>query len=345
MPKFKIVNPCNDADWNKRIATFPDATIFHTREWASILQKSYNYTPEYIVSTGGSDYNTILPFFSVKSFLTGKRGVGLPFTDFCNVLAREKDTFAELIPFLKENGKEKNWNAFELRGVSLTNDEITPSQQYLSHNLSLHTDEKDIYQNFRSSTKRNIKKAQKENVAIRFDDSLSGLKKFYELNCLTRKKHGLPPQPFTFFKNFYSEIIDKKKGYLILASYDTKDIAGAIFMHHGKKVIYKYGASDTAYQNVRANNLIFWEAIKYYRNNGFDDFNFGKTLPFADGLRQFKNGWGAQEYLVNYYKYSFKSNTFITETPSEQGKYNTIFRALPVPALKLAGNLLYRHVG
>ena len=55
------------------------------------------------------------------------------------------------------------------------------------------------------------------------------------------------------------------------------------------------------YQNLRANNLVMWEAIKYYSAKGFELFSFGITKPDNEGLRKFKLGWGASEGIVNTY--------------------------------------------
>ena len=38
-------------------------------------------------------------------------------------------------------------------------------------------------------------------------ESFESIKDFYRLNCLTRRMHGLPPQPFSFFKKIHEHII------------------------------------------------------------------------------------------------------------------------------------------
>ena len=45
----------------------------------------------------------------------------------------------------------------------------------------------------------NIKKALKEGVEVQLHNSFESVKSFFKLNCMTRKRHGLPPQPFKFF--------------------------------------------------------------------------------------------------------------------------------------------------
>ncbi len=132
---------------------------------------------------------------------------------------------------------------------------------------------------------------------------------FYQLHCLTRKRHELPVQPFQFFKKIHEHIISKKSGFIIKALYCNKIIGAAVFFHFGKKAMFKFGASDLNYQRLRMNNLIMWEAIKWYSTNGYESFCFGRTDMENVGLRRFKQGWGTKEYLIKYFKYDLTTNS------------------------------------
>ena len=131
----------------------------------------------------------------------------------------------------------------------------------------------------------------------------------------------------------------------MLASYKEKTIAGAVYFHFGSKAIYKYGASDKTYQHLRANNLVMWEAIKWYSMNGFESFSFGRTDPGAKGLRQFKAGWGTNETIIKYYTYDLKKKDFIKRESHVSETYNTLFKAMPISLLKMVGSLFYKHMG
>ncbi|MGV7223013.1 MAG: peptidoglycan bridge formation glycyltransferase FemA/FemB family protein [Nitrospinales bacterium] len=129
-----------------------------------------------------------------------------------------------------------------------------------------------------------------------------------------------------------------------MASHSNTVVAGAVFFLFGSRVIYKYGASDRQYQNLRANNLVMWEAIRWCCTNGFKRFSFGRTEPENKGLLQFKQGWGTREDRLDYYKYDLKKNSYIAEQQGIKSSYN-FFKLMPLPLLKVTGNLLYRHVG
>ena len=196
----------------------------------------------------------------------------------------------------------------------------------------------------RKKTTKKIK-AGKERVKVDFFNSLESIKEYYRLHCVTRKRQGVPPQPFFLFKKIYDHVMSRGMGFVTLASYHNKNIAGSVFFHHRRGVFFKYGASDTRYQHVRANNLLMWEAIKWGCRNGYKSFCFGRTDLENHGLRRFKSGWGTTENIINYYKYDLQKEAFIKDSPTIKPVYKKILRKMPIPILKTTGILLYKHIG
>jgi lipid II:glycine glycyltransferase (peptidoglycan interpeptide bridge formation enzyme) len=211
--------------------------------------------------------------------------------------------------------------------------------------VELGTDPETVFSRFSNTTKRNIKKAIRTGVVTRIYRSLEALREFYLLHCITRKRHGLPPQPFSFFWNICEHIISKGLGFVVLASYANQNIAGAVYFGLGEKSVYKFGASDLRYQHLRPNNLTMWEAIKWCAENGYRNMSLGRTAVHNQGLRRFKKGWGAKEQILRYYRYDARRSTFVTESPAVTSSYRWIFSAMPRSWSRAVGSLLYKHVG
>ena len=148
-----------------------------------------------------------------------------------------------------------------------------------------------------------------------------------------------------FFRNIYDHIILKKQGICTLASHNNKVIAGAILFFFGKRAIYKYGASDRNFQHLRPNNLIMWQAIKWYAQNGCKSFSFGKSEPENRGLLQYKRGWGTSARVVKYYKYDLSKGAFVKDQSKVTGFHNRILNKTPIPLLRIIGTLSYKHMG
>ena len=236
-----ITNPIEHEDWNSLLLSHHDCSFFHTSTWADILNKSYGYKPLYLIDTEQRSLSTVLPVMEVNSFLTGKRGVSLPYTDYCEPIISQSGQFQELFNFAIDYGKSHSWRYFEMRGGETFLQKNESSELYLGHTLDLADGENNILSKLRDSTKKNIKKAEKENVKVEIANSLNAMKEFYRLNSLTRRDHGLPPQPYHFFINIYDQILAKHSGFITLATFNNIAIATNVYFLFGEKVIYKYG--------------------------------------------------------------------------------------------------------
>jgi hypothetical protein len=340
-----IIDPTHYDGWDDLILRHPDYSFFHCLAWAKVLRESYGYTPLYFTVLEEDRIKALIPVMEVDSLLTGKRGVSLPFTDYCEPMIEGNVRFQDFLDHVIEYGQGRGWRTLELRSGNNLLPSAPPSMTYLRHVLDLSQGEKQVFLNFRDSTRRNAKKAIKEGVEVKIDHSLESVKEFYRLNGITRQDHGLPPQPFSFFKKIYDHIISKNLGMVVLASLDQVNVAGAIYLHFGAKAVYKYGASDKNFQNLRANNLVMWEAIKWYSQAGYKRFCFGRTEPENQGLIQFKSGWGTTEQPIHYYRYDLRKGFFVSGSPKVTGFHNKIFRNIPVPVLNRIGTILYKHMG
>lgn len=340
-----IANPLEDADWNNRLALSPGHSFFHTSNWARVLHESYDYQPVYAAIIENGTLLAMVPVMEVKSRLTGRRGVSLPFTDYCEPIRTDERYLQAVLDNLREYGKDAGWKYIEFRGNNYFSDDVPSFGFYYGHTMSLAIDSARLSTNMRDSTRRNIKKAIKSGVRVEIATSMEAMTAFYQLHCLTRRMHGLPPQPFSFFRNIHEYIISENLGLIILASYKDQYISGSVYFHFNDQAVYKYGASDRNYQELRASNLVMWEAINWYSERDYRTICFGRTDTDAAGLRQFKNGWGAEERIINYYRYAPGKERFLgASEPSRERGYG-IFTRMPISMLQLAGRMMYRHMG
>lgn len=343
--KLDIINPLDCPRWDEMILGMKGCSVFHSSSWAKVLQSSYNFKPTYFTLSEKEKLRAVIPVMEVRSILTGTRGVSLTFADYCEPIVDDPDIFPVLFKHIIDFGRKSGWRHLELRGGQEFLAHQPTSARYLGHTLELRAGEQELFARFRSSTRRNIQKASQEGVETRLCTSIQAVREFYELHCMTRKRHGLPPQPFHFFSNIHEFIISQDHGFVLLASHQGKNVAGAVYFHFGDSALYKYGASDEGYQHLRANNLVMWNAIKWYALNRYASFCFGRTDYDNKGLRQFKTGWGATEKDICYYKYDIRQEAFTGYEPGNNIPGKILFSKMPDSILKGIGSVLYKHMG
>jgi hypothetical protein len=346
MHEFKILDPLADCNLDLTLIKYSGYSFFHTAVWAKVLNITYGYSPKYFTVIDGSDIISIIPVMEINSIVTGKRGVSLPFSDYCPPLTIDNNTVGDLINYIIDFGRSNGWKSLELRSGDLYfHPETIYSKQYFGHIIKLLPDEKEQFGTFSYSTQKNINKTLREGISVIVSDTENSLMEFYRLLCLTRKRHGIPPQPIRFFENIFHEIIKKGYGVILTAKYKDICIGAGMFFYFSEKAIFKYGVSDYNYQHVRPNNLILWEAIRYFIKKGCQEIDLGRTSIDNEGLRRFKLGWGANEVIMRYYKYNYKKNAFVSSNLAENSKYTRLMKVMPIKMLRFVGEIMYKHVG
>jgi len=331
------VNPLEIKNWNDIISEYSNASFFHTKEWCETLVKSYHFEPIYLHKVCNSGLN-IYPLMGVKDFSGKNKLVSLPFTDYCDPLSAEKIYIDNNKNIFFKYFNHTEFKRIDFKSSLILNNEAEHLDTDKIHLLSLINPD-ELLKKFSHTTRSNINKAERTGINIKIDNSLIGIEEFYRLQCITRKRHNLPPQPLNFFINLYNFAFKKNMADIFLAFYKNKVIASGLFLKFKDKVLFKYANSDHNYQSFRPNNLLVWEAIKYYYDKGFKIFDFGKTESENEGLRKYKLGFNTIEKpLFNYY-YDLNASRFVIKNQIKH--YPIIFKYAPVSHLKILSKFIY----
>ena len=341
---IRRVDPLADPRWDAMRGTVPSDGFFHGSAWARVLHDTYGFAPAYFTLGEADQTCGLLPIMEVDSWLTGRRGIALPFTDECDPLVPDAESFRRVFAAALEHAKHRAWKYLECRGGMPWFGGAPPSTSFYGHRLDLAGDESARWNRVAGAMRRAVRKAEQNGLTIEFSRDLGAVKDFHRLLCGTRRRLGVPPQPFRFFQNIHRHILAQNGGWVALVRHGQVAIAGAIFFHFGRTAIYKYGASDGRFQHFRGNNLVMWEAIRRFAHEGFAELDFGRTSLTNEGLRRFKLGWGTKERLIHYFRCNVATGDFVPVRDQSSGWHSRVFRMLPIPLSRLIGLALYRHV-
>lgn len=344
---LRIIHPWEDERWDKFVNHHPHGSIFHLSNWAMIIQNTYRYKPYYIIIENNSgEIEEGFPIFLVDNRLLGKKLISLPFTDYIPCLVNSEDNFAYIIEKVLEIYRREKCKSIEIRSKISDKRFWCSDVAYKTFLLCLKgKSPSQVWNNFHDSVKRGIKKAKRYRVKIVISYSLSGVRDFYSMNMVTRKKHGLFPQPYLFFFNLWKYIIQKGLGFVMIATIDDTPISSAIFLFYKDILFYKYGASYTEYLSYRPNNLIFWEVINWAFKNGIKYLDFGRTSFENEGLMRFKRHWGTKEMDLPYYYYpKIKGISSIKHSSLRYKIVTSILRKTPLKILQMIGERFYQYM-
>jgi hypothetical protein len=340
----ELVNPLAENSWEDMITRHRDATIFHSTAWARVLVDTYGHRPCYAQMSLNGSLQALIPMMEVKSVLTRARGVCVPFSDFCAPLLFSSFGADLLTQKLQKIARERSWSYFEMRSHSTIPAAAAASESYYGHFLDLRIGRDALISNFSSSVQRAVRKAERSGLSVRIQSDEDAMATFYKLHVRTRRRHGVPPQPQSFFVNIQRHLIARGHGFIVIVEGQKRPLAAAIFLKFGRHAIYKFGASDERLQELRANNLAMSEGIKNLADAGVEILHFGRTEKENEGLRRFKLSWGATEEEIHYARFEMRSGSWKDAHPAGTGLHKHVFRALPASLNRVAGAMIYPHL-
>jgi hypothetical protein len=339
-------DPLSDRRWDSFVSSEPRSSAFHCKAWLLALNRTYKYQPvAFTTSAPDEALQNVIVFCRVKSWITGKRLVSLPFSDHCEPLVASVEQLNSLLaPAHKElQGGEIKY--VDIRPLSLEFTEGMPdAESYFLHVLDLRPSVEELYKKLHGdSIRRKIQRAEREKLELEIGSSEAILAEFYKLHVITRQRQQLPPHPLAWFRNVLACLGNDAQ--IRIARKDGVAIAAIFSIAHKQKMIYKYGCSDAHSHNLGGMQFVFWDLIRKAKESGFVELDFGRSECSNTGLVTFKDRWGGQRQLIRYLRFPHRAAA-PDGNPSifmDWGK--KVFSRCPPSVLRIAGNLLYPHVG
>jgi CelD/BcsL family acetyltransferase involved in cellulose biosynthesis len=275
--------------------------------------------------------------------------VSLPFSDHCEPLVESPRDRELLLAASAETLHQERLRYLEVRPARPLTDTIVSwhtADSYIFHELDLRTDLDTVFANLhKSSTQRKIRRAEREGLNYETGHSQELLEAFWGLLLITRRRHGVPPQPKKWFHNLIDIFGDELQ--IRVAFKDCHPVAAILTLRHKDTLTYKYGCSDKTFNNLGGMHLLFWRSIEEAKREGLHAFDLGRTDPGNSGLITFKDRWGSASSALTYLRLSALP---APEVPRKRDSAwpgriaKGVVSRLPDRLLRMAGSLLYRHI-
>ena len=340
-------DPVDDPRWSTYLEGHPAATVFHSPAWLGTLRRTFGYQPLVVTtSRPGQLLHNGIVFCRIVSILTGRRLVSLPFSDHCEPLTDEPEHLAEIMGALSHYMKSERMSYAEIRprapGFQMP-EGFAPANEFWLHTLDLTPGVDELFRGFhKDCIQRKIRRAEREGVVVEAGRSDALLRTFYQLLLLTRRRLGVPPHPFRWFRNLVETFGENLE--ISVGSKDGQPVASILTLRFKDTLVYKYGCSDARHNRFGGIPFLFWRAIRQAKSLGLRELDFGRSDLTDTGLIAFKDRWGCTRTPLRYWRSPAPS--------SELRNYRRIVSAAkplvactPLPLLSAVGKLVTRHLG
>jgi len=344
------LNPLADSNWQDLLSRHPAASVFHCAGWLQALQRTYGYEPVvFTTSRPAVALTNGLLCVRIRSRLTGSRIVSLPFSDHCTPLCQSQEELETLLLYLQKESLCEKRKYIELRPlISLISCDLeklgfASTGKYLLHRVDLEPSEGELFRRLhKNCVQRRIRHAERVGVREECGNTEKHLRDFFGLMVRTRIRHGMPPQPFAWFRN----LLECMKDYadLRVAYLNDIPVAAIISLHFLDKSYFKYGCSDERFHSSGAFPFLLWRVIVKAKSIGSKVLDLGRTDHDAGGLVTFKNHWTSWSNQLNYWAWAPSLNYNFARARTSRLMKN-VFGVLPRSVIEFAGSTIYRHFG
>ena len=341
--------------WDAFVEGHPFGWISDLSVWKEVLERSFKHIKGYFLAIWDDDSNQILaglPIYTVKSRLTGNRLVSVPFITHGEALISSPQHMEMLLPTILEFYKRTKASYMELncyRSAPLIQTSRLPASYFYKHHyLPLDRNPEELKKTFhKSSIQRKISQAIKNDLQVKLGKNEEDLVVFYRILSRTRKRLGLPPFPYRFFRSFWEVLGPSNLMTLLLVFHNGQPVAGSILFKFKQMVASEFNCDAGEFRNLGVNQFCEWEAIKLAYEQGYKVFSFGRTSQNNKGLMVYKGRWGTkQDELPRFFFPSSFSRKAEERASSWQFRLvKAMSVRAPRPLFHLLGKFIYRHMG
>jgi CelD/BcsL family acetyltransferase involved in cellulose biosynthesis len=345
--------PGEEPAWEAFVDSHPEATIYHTLDWRRVTETGLGHRSRYLRAVNPTgDLVGVLPLFEVNA-LGGRALVSVPLRDKGGPLVHHPTIahkLAEASVALARSIRAKSVAIkFPPEGLesALSSAGFSEHRHWVTTVVPVAMGEEKLWNEvFRSPTRRAVNKARNSGLVPRWTTDDADLERFYEVFLMTRKALGVPAYPLSFFRAIWRHLLPSGRVRLLLVEREASIIGALLVFPYKREVVSAYMGSDPDLKDARVNDLLFWEAIRWSSEAGFESFYFGADSPLQEGLLAYKRKWGGRQFAIPHYHYTSNGAPHRSADSSspEYARTRRLIAQLPLPIFRAFGAFAARRL-
>jgi lipid II:glycine glycyltransferase (peptidoglycan interpeptide bridge formation enzyme) len=317
-------------EWNRFLDAFPDAHLLQTGAWGELksafgwevvrlivegtgvqllfrklpLGLTFGYAPKAPFDPSRSTFGFQQAEFGEHQSRHDKR----LWSEVDAVCRKKRAIFLKIEPDASESNEadldsRQQMPTFGELGLRPSRHSIQPRSTVI---VDLRGREADILGRMRPKCRYNIRLAEKKGVTIQHSEDVSS---FHRMLRATGMRDGFSVHSADYVRRAFELFHPIGMADLLFAEYLNKPVAALMVFARGRQAWYLYGASSDAERERMPNYLLQWEAMRWARARGCQDYdlwgvpdenestleaNFQKRHNGLWGVYRFKRGFGGE---------------------------------------------------
>jgi len=381
-PVVRVSRPDEAAAWDRFVMSHPKAGVYHLFGWQQVISKAYNHKTYYLVAIrseaqkNGNDADIIgiLPLVHLKHFIFGNYLISIPFFDSGGVLANNETTARALLEYALNLGKELKATCIEMRhseplafkhenkhvptcqspgnsGIqqasstakdTIRGTRVTTKSHRVRMVLELPGSSEILMKSFKAKLRSQIKKPLKEGLHAKVG-GVELLNDFYSVFSENMRDLGSPVHSKELIGSALTVFSDIAR--IVIVYSQNEPLACSVAIGFKQTLSNPWASALRKFSAMSPNMLLYWTMLEYACQEGFTQFDFGRSSP-KEGTYKFKKQWGAQPHAFHW-QY-FWLNGSAEEQSVDKSHFTKMieyWKKLPVPVTRVFGPMIRKHIG
>jgi FemAB-related protein (PEP-CTERM system-associated) len=329
--------------WDTFVWSRADGTVYHTRAWQDIVNATNGYPAWHLCAKDpAGNIHGVLSLVRLKSRLFGDFMLSLPYVNYCGILASSPEADSQLMQRACEIGAELGVSHIEFRDRHPRDASWPVRTDKVVMVLDLAPTSEEQLARLKSSVRARIRRAQRENVEVRFGRE-EMVPAFYRVFSENMRDLGTP----VYSKRFFVEMSARlgELGQIGIVFLDGQPVAGGLLFHHGDTTEIPSSSSLRRFNPLSVNSLLYWECIKFAieRGSKYSDF---RRCTLGSNTHRFKKKWGTKVNQLHWH-YWLRDDQALPQLNPDNESYALAIRAwqkLPVWAANILGPHIVRYL-
>ena len=301
---IRIVTDNDQPGWDGYVLSNPDAGPYHLYGWKTVVENVYGHKGYYLIAENGHDIKGVLPLLYVRVPFLGGNLVSLPFCDIGGVLAEDEFVRYKLLDDAFSLSKELQAKFLEIRCYRkklFSDDGDLPTEieaNKVSMLLDIPGSSQELWNGFKSKLRSQVRKAEKNGLHFSWGDA-SSLDDFYKVFSRNMHDLGSPVHSKKWLENVIVNFAENARVGIVRL--DEKTVGVGLILLNRHNVSIPWASTLREYNRLNPNMLLYWNFLKFSADNGFRQFDFGRSTP-DQGTFRFKKQWGATPSPLYWHK-------------------------------------------
>lgn len=310
---IRLANLSDQEKWDTYVSNDPNASPYHLFGWKQAVEEAYGHPGYYLMAEDASGQCVgVLPLICFRLPWGKKTFVSLPYCDYAGPLGANGVICKRLNEEALKLARQLSVKELEIRCAhpqpSLEQDQ-EGKVEVVSHKvrmlLSLPSNSSELWSSFKPKLRSQIRRPQKEKMYVRLGgDEL--LDDFYRIFNVNMHDLGSPVHDRQWFRSLLAAYREHLRiGVVYLES--GFGVAAGIILTIRQKVHIPWASSLSDHNQLAPNMLLYWELLAWAADNGFEEFDFGRST-IGEGTYKFKEQWGSKAQPLFWYKQPHRSH-------------------------------------